>query len=610
MVFFGVFGILQVALLPGLLIYKLSKTSFSFIRGLLTIFGLSLLSNYILVFILTVAKLYSRPVLIILILAEVFSIFYLYRKLLLTSFEISYHKISGRINQYISTVKPGSENLNGANIITAFIRGIFAITAIFSLVWIFRVFITNIGSVFNSWDAIVSWNRWAVDWAGNHLPLSTWNYPQLNPINWSITYVLTGNTEVQLFAKSIIPIFTMAILFIFVDLFIKRKNYGYLLGLAISAYILRALLGEYIIEGYSDIPAAFFGFMAFTSLLRIDPQKDDVQKAYVIGGIFAGAAAVTKQTGLLIMILYALFAFIGYYLPDRQLSFRQKLRKWIIPLIYISLFVLPWYVYKQIDILRGVDKSEIALIGDITNTAYDRANLVIQSFQSLTSLGNILILFGLCIPSIAIIERKLIYLVAIVILPYTLIWSVYSSYDHRNLAMMYPLVALVCGVATDRVLELLKPVFMRIKLMKIPIISILLLFVVGTGFYLSQVSDQKLIDRQEALQRQIFNARLNEKIYDIIQQNGNDTLILTDYPIRYLPRLAENQVKLRFNDLVSFQNSIQDPQLDFILLPKSAIKEIDDYIDLAVLNGDMEFLFTDNRWKPYSMYRVIRNPEK
>lgn len=98
---------------------------------------------------------------------------------------------------------------------------------------------------------------------------------------------------------------------------------------------------------------------------------------------------------------------------------------------------------------------------------------------------------------------------------------------------------------------------------------------------------------------------MNEKIYGLITDTGNDTLIVSDYPIRYLPGLENNQVKVRFNDLLKLTGALKDPGVKFILLPKSASQEIDDYIAQAVNRGQLELLFTETRWKPYTMYRII-----
>lgn len=56
-----------------------------------------------------------------------------------------------------------------------------------------------VGGVFTNWDAVVSWNQWAISWALNEFPHGTYNYPQLLPISESISYVLMDSTGIQFF---------------------------------------------------------------------------------------------------------------------------------------------------------------------------------------------------------------------------------------------------------------------------------------------------------------------------------------------------------------------------------------------------------------------------
>ena len=46
--------------------------------------------------------------------------------------------------------------------------------------------------IFRNWDAVLSWNRWAAEWASGKFPDSTRGYPQLIPLNWAISYLLCG----------------------------------------------------------------------------------------------------------------------------------------------------------------------------------------------------------------------------------------------------------------------------------------------------------------------------------------------------------------------------------------------------------------------------------
>ena len=135
--------------------------------------------------------------------------------------------------------------------------------------WVINLILRNLGGVFNTWDAILSWNRWATAWASGVLPADTGYYPQLLPANWSLTYVLIGNPSIQIFARSLGPLFLFFILLLFLDLGFRSRSYGVLLGAFFTWIIFRGYLSEFIADGYADLPAAFLGFLSVMLLLNI-----------------------------------------------------------------------------------------------------------------------------------------------------------------------------------------------------------------------------------------------------------------------------------------------------------------------------------------------------
>jgi len=78
--------------------------------------------------------------------------------------------------------------------------------------------IAQVGQIFQQWDAVVSWNRWAVDWAANRLPYATSIYPQLLPTNLSLSYVFMQSSEVWVFAKAFQFLFCLMLLLAMLDL--------------------------------------------------------------------------------------------------------------------------------------------------------------------------------------------------------------------------------------------------------------------------------------------------------------------------------------------------------------------------------------------------------
>ena len=178
MLILGLIYLLQASFLPGFLFYNFLKRDKYISEAIPISFGLSLIFNYILIYALSILGIYTYSIIISVFISEI---------LLLT-----FLAIKQKSNFIFQT----------------------SIFHIFILILLFlinqNIFKTE--SIMNGEDQIYSWNQWALEWANNSLPSITKNYPQLLPINWSISYILIKNNSVQFFAKTIMPLFFMNII--------------------------------------------------------------------------------------------------------------------------------------------------------------------------------------------------------------------------------------------------------------------------------------------------------------------------------------------------------------------------------------------------------------
>ena len=229
----GILAIFQILFLPGLIFYRLYQIQGGFFFRLSAIFAISLISNSLIVFFLAQLKIYIRPVMLVLVAIEVLIIIWLYRSIFNLSADQLAEIINSRIKNFFLEIKALFTPPQFAPAIL-FMRQLFqAIVfglAISLAIWFIRGFIFNIGSVFNTWDAVVAWNRNAQIWATNQIPDLMGMYPQLLPINLSLTYLFTANSEVVLFAKAIMPIFSTMIILTLFELSLEQKKTGYLIS--------------------------------------------------------------------------------------------------------------------------------------------------------------------------------------------------------------------------------------------------------------------------------------------------------------------------------------------------------------------------------------------
>ena len=172
------------------------------------------------------------------------------------------------------------------------------------------------GDIFQQWDAVVSWNRWAQDWAGNRLPRTTAEYPQLLPCNMSLSYVFLQDTSIWFFAKGFMFLFCLLLLLGMFDLAGQTGQAGYALGVCLTYALLVATLRfRYISSGYADMPVAFLAFAGVYALLlgRTASGAKTQTKYIFLGAVLCAGAALTKQAGLFIAAVYPLLAWLLVY---------------------------------------------------------------------------------------------------------------------------------------------------------------------------------------------------------------------------------------------------------------------------------------------------------
>ena len=238
----GMLSVFQITFLPGMLIYKAFKIQKEIINSLVFTFGLSLIANYCGVFLLTALGLYTLTVVYIVFIIEIALVLWLYRETLLSSLGNLGITVVKRITSYFSNfeIKNPKNNQKQAvvNLLMGGIFVFFIIMAFSSLWWILKFWWNNLGSVFTMWDPVVQWNQWTTAWFQNKIPLGTHLYPQLMPMNFSIPYIFLGSSQLQLFTTGFMPLFSIYILLIMLDLGLRYRRIGYFIGLVITRYML------------------------------------------------------------------------------------------------------------------------------------------------------------------------------------------------------------------------------------------------------------------------------------------------------------------------------------------------------------------------------------
>ena len=577
---FVVVSFFQLTFIPGFILFKFLRIKDSTpVKVILYSFAFSLFINYLIVYHLTLSGLYTPVSAYIMLAAELILIIILAIKGRL-KIERSLHlKIPSGFRGLVQNTVPVSISLVLAG----------------SLYFFF----SNLGSVFTHWDAVFSWNRWAIDWYLNDIPDLTYLYPQLIPANWSLSYILMQDHTLQFAAKSIMPLFAVFILFAFYDLYLAKKNVVFILSIFFFSALSLLYSLPYIDSGYVDFAVAFFSMVAFHAILKSDP--DDPGSDNIVVLLFATAAAVTKQAGLIILV-FSIIWFTWLMIKNRKNFSPGKAIIKILSCIFIILLGLYWYIIKLIDIARGRDFSSLKFL--FVDIHHD-ATLIQRLTNGLENLraSPVFFLILIALSLFSLFNRRARWFTLGITVPSIIIWGLFFSYDDRNIIVSFPFLAYSASYGTDYLFRILRLVKLKEYFVsKFPGLSIrrpgvkirlwpgrvlfLLCFlaILGSIFLVGAYGDTiKLmqIDKQKT----IGDPELNQQIYSYKEEYGISGKIITDYYwITVLPDFEGSSLK------IFLEND------NFVILSNSDSYELVDPISL-IEEDTFGFLISDMYFK-------------
>jgi hypothetical protein len=421
----GIFAIVACMLLPGLLVLQTLSLRLSIFASCAIAIGVSATVNHLLVVMLVIMGAYQRHVLFLIVLCEFLALaglVFLFRK--------------GPSDLVPSTSDRAIERLATA-----------ACAAVFAYVfWTFgRIAFADFGEVFMAWDAVVSWNKWASEWASGTLPVQTFEYPQLLPSLWSMIYVIVGGPELQIFPKAMIAWLPMVMFVLFADL----ARCSLLTGTvaAFSSLKLLLLFGSFSLSGYADFPSGILSFAAFY-VAALSRQGSNGDQLAILGAVIAAGAALTKQSGAFFAICYPFFLWLISPTENRHNVWRS--------IVIVIAIVLPWYAYRVFAIQFWGELSNIAVTTQSIHAGRTYFERLLHGIDLIHNVLNGMLLWGLVGLLIAALWSRFgRILVLAVVLPYLLIYGLFFSYDIRNATPLIPFLGWAMGIGATNVGRLL-----------------------------------------------------------------------------------------------------------------------------------------------------------
>ncbi|HAC62404.1 MAG TPA: hypothetical protein DCF68_02420 [Cyanothece sp. UBA12306] len=597
-------ALLQVCFIPGLIIISKLRFKNNIFLFVSIIFALSLVTNYLWVLSLTTLKILSWKITCAFLIIEFIYIFVFIKSIsqqIRESLQITKLQIQ-------AIIKPKHNYY-----LLIFLSTVLIISTSFLLRNINdRIFGTI--QVFTAWDAVVSWNRWAVSWSQNQFPTLTWEYPQLIPANWALTYLILGNEKIEFVAKNLMYLFPVFGLISFVGLSLYMSKIEIILGAIFSVYLIEVSQAMIHQVGYVDIPVSIFAAILFSSGFNVnlfnEQDKFPLKTLLVLGTIGGGAIAI-KQTGAFV---FASFIIIFYINQLRKRSFKSQL-------ICLTILIIPaiaigssWYVLKYF-LIQDFSSNYVQLVSDpqLHQESFIFKRMT-SSFEKYFS--SYFLIFSVIL---SLIPRfgKLNFLTHIVwfyLIPWTLIWSAFFSYDNRNLFPVYTSLGLVSGA---NLYFLLANVITRIKPIKVLAIKYInhknnsslsflsffiilsLLISIYLNVYVQNNYNSFYLTRQQEAKLERGSYTINRKILKYFQSKEKSDLLLkvaTDYQyLGFIPGLKPRYKYYNLNQEDHQNLAIQDQEVGYLLFIKCP--------ESKILSQKISFMFSQNN--EYCFYEKI-----
>ena len=604
----GTLAFLQSTILPGLLIRKVFRLRGGLTEQIIRLLPLSLMANYLVIFLLAALHIYTRGVMLGFIFIEIAVILWLYRNTLLCPVGENFHHLTDALRRELQPLRDflTGESESGGKRLKKWIWLLSGCFALSGVVWGIHLCRLNFGTVFSGWDTLFSWNFYAEIWAEGTIPNIGGMYPQLLSTNWSLSYLLQGEDAVQFFNTLLPPLFFLMIQLMLFDLGFQRSESCFFFAAVIARYMMKKLMGDQLFDGYMDVPAAAMSLLGFYTLLKSEGKSlQDQKQAAVLAVIFASGAAVTKQSGAAALIVIP-FA-VKMLLPDAEKSFTGKQK--IALACSALLIVLPWYLHCLLYNTRGYEREVIAAGIREYNQSY---NLLYRLQLALKTLGKYGICFLLSLIGLPFVPKRYRLVFSVMVWPLTLIWAVSYSYDARNLGPVLPFVSLLCGYALTGIGSLLFGWMEKVRAGSMP--SVILLSAAAAVLAIVIIRlypDSRLTADQKEQQRALFGERLNnELLYGILGETHDGYDLYTDYPAWFLPGYEECCSAAELTDTYQVRNMLEQDKINWMLLPMVMPNNSDpskELIELCIADGKCEQIScSDGYYKSYCLYQIHR----
>lgn len=305
--------------------------------------------------------------------------------------------------------------------------------------------------IFVDWDAVVSWNRWAVELSdGKYYMYKSLPYPILLPAIWSLFYKIQGTNEIWFTVKFTIVFINLFVVMTLIQLFKEMKSSIFIIIL-ILLYPL--LILRFSTSGYVDYPLMFFGILSVLSVLLSELNKENEKFDYYLSVsiILSGLASIIKFNGLIFIV----FTFVYTILNLKNIKKGKLILTSIIFSILLPLSYILFFIYHGGEItLKGINDLQKISVSTLENNNifYKILTITIRFFAAykfykiyFISFLISLILFFYSYKRIKNINYFSCLLLVFIIIGYIIYFNT-SYYDSRNALPLHSFIIIFMSI--------------------------------------------------------------------------------------------------------------------------------------------------------------------
>ncbi|MEL6414647.1 MAG: hypothetical protein AAFQ15_06875, partial [Pseudomonadota bacterium] len=340
------------------------------------------------------------------------------------------------INFVILSRASKTVELSWASVILAGLCGI-------AILWVLKADVRQ-HFAFDTWDAVVSWNRWATEFLDErYAPLSN-PYPVLWPKLWSVIYISQGGEIWQLLTKNLHLVLIAFVVLISWELW-RRRNAAAALVFALGLLIGTGEVLDKFTWGYMDQPVALLIGMGVIALFLSRNDKPDTRELdliWILPFWLFGIAAITKQAGWPLIVFGLIILAYDYFKRDVDWK-RTALAAFglLAPLIVFALF---FSGYKHAVMGTGAQIEGLMSLSASRTQIDDQWGRGLALFLSVESVADGVRLLGLASMSVAAVflrgrDRLIVALTAFLAIIGSIGTGICCSYDDRNSTWLYTL---------------------------------------------------------------------------------------------------------------------------------------------------------------------------